>query len=277
MRSKKRLVLKFGGSVIHSQADFEAIANEIQRFVSDDFQVVVVVSAYYDVTERLIAKAFETGIDASSSAYAAFVSNGEFETANDLTRYLVKNGLSASFRSPAEFDFVATGSRESASPRSINPKAINTAFEQHSIIVMPGFSAVDESGDSILLGRGGSDISAVFVAQALGLNSVRLLKDVDGIYDVDPNQFKHAHRLEYVDYERACEIGSVLIQPEAIEFAATKNVCIDIAAIGNSFASRIGPKNLATELSSRSMEHQPKNNDQSISPYSSSNGLDHVF
>lgn len=245
MRSKKRVVLKFGGSVIHSQADFDAIAGEIQRFVSDDFQVVVVVSAYYDVTERLIAKASAIGINQGSSPYAAFVSSGEFETATDLTHYLVENGLNASFRSPADFDFVAIGSRESASPRSINSNKIDDAFDQHTVIVMPGFSAVDESGDSILLGRGGSDISAVFVAQALGLNSVRLLKDVDGIYDLDPNEFKHANRLEYVDYERACEIGSVLIQPEAIEFAATNNVSIDIAAIGNSFASRIGPKNLA--------------------------------
>lgn len=277
MSSKNRLVLKFGGSVIHSKADFESIANEIQRFVSDDFQVVVVVSAYYDVTERLIAKASEAGIDASSSAYAAFVSNGEFETANDLTGYLVDNKLNASFRSPAEFDFVATGSRQSASPRSINPKAINAAFEQCSVIVMPGFSAVDESGDSILLGRGGSDISAVFVAQALGLNSVRLLKDVDGIYNLDPNQFKHARRLEYVDYARACEIGSVLIQPEAIKFAATKNVCIDIAAIGNTFVSRIGPKTLAPKNSLQPVEHLPNQNDQSIQACSGSNSLDHTL
>jgi len=260
MRSKKKIVLKFGGSVIHSQADFESITNEIQRFVSDGFQVVVVVSAYYDITERLIAKASELDISESSSAYASFVSSGEFETAHDLTSYLVENGLSASFGSPAEFDFVAIGNRESASPRSINPNKINCAFEKHSVIVMPGFSAVDQSGDSILLGRGGSDISAVFVAQALGLDSVRLLKDVDGIYTVDPNEFKHARRLEYVDYQRACEIGSVLIQPEAIEFAATKNVCIDIAAIGSSFASRIGPKNLEPRHSLRSMDHAPSNN-----------------
>jgi homoserine dehydrogenase len=277
MRSKNRLVLKFGGSVIHSKADFESIANEIKRFISDDFQVVVVVSAYYNVTERLIAKASEAGIDVSSSAYAAFVSNGEFETAKDLTSYLVKNQIVTAFRSPAEFDFVATGSRHSASPRSINSKEINAALEQHAVIVMPGFSAVDEAGDSILLGRGGSDISAVFVAQALGLNSVRLLKDVDGIYNVDPNQFKHARRLEYVDYERACEIGSVLIQPEAIEFAATKNVCIDIAAIGNSFASRIGPKNLAPKSSLRAMQQLPNHNDQSIQDGSGSNSLNQIL
>ena len=242
MRRKKKVVLKFGGSVIHSYADFEFIANEIQRFVSNNFQVVVVVSAYFDVTESLIAKAAAEGTNTTSPAYAELVSSGEFQSGIDLTRYLVENQLNASFRSPAEFDFIATGSRASASPHSINSNKINDALEKHSIVVMPGFSAIDENGDRILLGRGGSDISAVFVAQALGLISVRLLKDVDGIYTIDPNQFAHAERLEYVDYERAYEIGSVLIQPEAIAFAATKRICIDIAAIGNSFASRIGPK-----------------------------------
>ena len=41
-----------------------------------------------------------------------------------------------------------------------------------------------------------------------------------------------------VDYERACDIGSVRIQAESIAFAA-KKTCI---VIGVFFASRIGPK-----------------------------------
>ena len=265
MRSPKRVVLKFGGSVIHSQADFESIAGEIQRFVSDGFQVVAVVSAYYGVTESLITKTSELAISQNSAAYAAFVSNGEFESADDLTRYLIANGLNTSFRTPAEFDFIASGNRDAASPRSIDSNKINAAFDKHSVIVMPGFSAIDDSRESILLGRGGSDISAVVVAEALGLNSVRLLKDVDGIYNVDPNQFTDAERLEYVDYQQACEIGSVLIQPEAIEFAASKNVCIDIAAIGNSFASRIGPKYLIPEFSIRPMQNQARAGEESLS------------
>ena len=106
---------------------------------------------------------------------------------------------------------------------------------------MPGFSAVDEAGDCVLLGRGGSDISAVFIAQALGLDSVRLFKDVDGLYDSDPNRYHDATRLEYVDYNTARDIGGELIQLEAINFAAKKGVCIDIAALAKHYCSRIGP------------------------------------
>lgn len=265
MRIKKRAVLKFGGSVIHSQNDFKTIASEIQRFLSNDFQLVVVVSAYHGVTEKLITKAAETNVPLNSASYADIVSSGEFESGLDLTKYLVQNDLEASFRSPAEFGFMATGDRESATPISIDSSKINVAFDTHSVIVMPGFSAIDEHDDRILLGRGGSDISAVVVAQALGLDSVRLLKDVDGIYNIDPNQFSHAKRLDYVDYDLACKIGSVLIQPEAIQFAATKKISIDIAAIGNSFASRIGPKIVTANSEHISMTIDCESTGQSLS------------
>jgi hypothetical protein len=68
-----------------------------------------------------------------------------------------------------------------------------------------------------------------------------------------------------VDYDLACKIGSVLIQPEAIKFAATKNISIDIAAIGNSFASRIGPKTSSPLSGHMPMEYNSENNDQPLS------------
>jgi homoserine dehydrogenase len=265
MRSKNTAVLKFGGSVIHSQKDFKTIASEIQRFLSEGYQVIVVVSAYHGVTEKLIASASEISTDPSSGSYAELVSSGEFESGLDLTKHLTQSGVNASFRTPAEFDFIATGTRESAAPLSIDSSKISAAFDQYSVVVMPGFSAIDQRGDRILLGRGGSDISAVVIAEALGLDSVRLLKDVDGIYDIDPNKFSHAERFDYVDYQLACKIGSVLIQPEAIQFAATKNISIDIAAIGNSFASRIGPKTSSPISDHMPMEYNSENKDQPLS------------
>jgi hypothetical protein len=54
-------------------------------------------------------------------------------------------------------------------------------------------------------------------------------------------------------------------------------VCIDIAAIGNSFASRIGPKNLAPKSSLRAMQQLPNHNDQSIQDGSGSNSLNQIL
>lgn len=241
MSTIKKIVLKFGGSVLHSQSDFDGIRSEILRFVANDYQVVVVVSAYYGVTEELIQRAEQRCLDSSSVEFAELIATGEFRSAIELETFLNQKGSLAMCKSPQELCFTAVGARDCAAPISIDGNKILNALSQAPIVIVPGFSAVDANDDCVLLGRGGSDISAVCIAEALNLDGVRLLKDVDGLYDADPNKFKSAKRLPYVNYDMARSIGGELIQPEAIDFAAGKNMCIDIAAINQSHFSRIGP------------------------------------
>ncbi len=51
--------------------------------------------------------------------------------------------------------------------------------------MLPGFVGRDASGRTSVLGRGGSDLTAVFLARELE-GSCRLVKDVDGLYTADP-------------------------------------------------------------------------------------------
>ena len=189
VKNINKVVLKFGGSVLYGKTDFERISREINRYVLKNYQVVAVVSAYFGVTEKLFDKAARLKAIPSSAAFAEIVASGEFESALELVSYLIHNGHKVCLRTPSEFNFLAAGDRDSARPISISAKRINSSLTHAPVIIMPGFSAIDEQGDCILLGRGGSDISAVCVSQALGLNSVRLLKDVDGLYNKDPNKF----------------------------------------------------------------------------------------
>ena len=235
------VVLKFGGSVLHSHEDFEQISKEIKRFIENGYKIVAVVSAYYGITEQLIKKANEAFSDRQSSDHAKTVAEGEFQSAADLVSFLNNVGIQASLKNPASIEFVAQGSRDSGKPVSISSQLLKQALQDVSVIVIPGFSAIDEQGECILLGRGGSDISAVCIAQALGLTHVRLLKDVDGLYDRDPNIHSNAQRLSHVDYATAAELAGDLIQSEAISFAANRKVCIDIACMGAVDHSRIGP------------------------------------
>ncbi|RBP49604.1 hypothetical protein [Arenicella xantha] len=236
------IVLKFGGSVLHSQADFERIHSEIHRYRSQNINVIAVVSAFFGMTEQLITQATAKQLSTDSVEFATLIASGEFQSAAALVNFLTQHDLKASCQTPADLEFVAHGERTKATPTSINAVKINSALAQTPVIVVPGFSAVDQHGECVLLGRGGSDISAVCIAHALGLESVRLLKDVNGLYDRDPNKFANANRLAYVDYATACRIGGELIQTEAIDFAATKSIAIDVAGIGSIKQSRIGPK-----------------------------------
>ena len=235
------VVLKFGGSVLHSPSDFPFIAQEIQRFLDRKQKVVAVVSAYYGVTEQLLQKAHDQGISTQSVEYAELIASGEFQSASDLVNYLNENQFDATMRSPSSLEFIAKGMRDAAAPISICSEKATTTLKMHDVMVVPGFSAVDENGQCVLLGRGGSDISAACLAEALSLKQVRLLKDVDGIYDRDPNTHSNAQRFAHVDYATAAEIAGELIQAEAISFAASRQISIDVACMGTDYSSRIGP------------------------------------
>lgn len=241
MNQGKWIVLKFGGSVLHGPEDFQDVQSDISRFISEGFKVISVVSAYTGKTEALISEAKEHGLSFEDKRYAELVGSGEFVSAKDLANHLNSNSIASISISPKELDFFATGQdRTSATPASINTEKLRELSDQYDAVIVPGFSAINAAGDSVLLGRGGSDISAVFIAHSLGLSSVRLLKDVDALYDKDPNKFDDANPIHEVDYQTALQLGGELIQPEAINYAASKGVKIIIASVGETRGTQIG-------------------------------------
>ena len=95
-------------------------------------------------------------------------------------------GLDCAVLKVRELGIVADGPAEDAAPVRLGSDALAKALERHRVVIAPGYGAVDAEGRVVLLGRGGTDLTAVFLAAELGLTSVRLVKDVDGVYDGDP-------------------------------------------------------------------------------------------
>jgi homoserine dehydrogenase len=108
------------------------------------------------------------------------------------------------------------------------------------VVLVPGYAAVcEDSGRIVLLGRGGSDLTAVFLAAELGVPSARLLKDVDGVYDVAPPA-RMSRRYPRLHWDRALQVAGPLVQAKAVEAAQLRGVVIEVAALGADRASIIG-------------------------------------
>ena len=76
----------------------------------------------------------------------------------------------------------------------------------------------------VSLDRGGSDFSAVLLANELEAEQCELIKDVNGYFTKDPNIHTRAQHLSSLSYEQALEMadaGCELVQPRAIEIART--------------------------------------------------------
>jgi len=76
------------------------------------------------------------------------------------------------------------------------------------VVVTQGFVARDEDGDTVVLGRGGSDTSASLLAARLGAVRVEIWTDVPGMFSANPHAVPQARLLRQLDYAEAQEIAS---------------------------------------------------------------------
>ena len=220
-------VLKFGSSVLGAESDYPAAALEIYRHVREGEKVVAVVSALAGETDRLLDQAARVGGEAQEDLVARVARVGELHSAALMALALGRIGVRACAPDPHEMGLVAEGPALDSNLVDLDAAAVLARLAEHDVVVVPGFTAGHAEHGVVTLGRGGTDLSAVFFAARLNAHRVRLIKDVDGVYAEDPARNPQAER-----YEAAAEASAGLIQPKAIHAAQSEDVLIEVAAIG---------------------------------------------
>src|SRR5438270_2555959 len=186
MRRHPLIVLKFGSSVLRSEEDLPRVVHEIYRWVRRGHRVLAVVSALGSTSTELLETALGYGAKPSQAAIAALVSTGEATSVALLALALDRAGIPCALLDAARMGFGTRGLILDADPCELDEPAILRALEEFPVAVAPGFVGRAEDGSTSLLGRGGSDLTALFLAQRLGAEHCRLIKDVDGLYEYDP-------------------------------------------------------------------------------------------
>jgi homoserine dehydrogenase len=229
------IVLKFGGSVLRSATAYAVVATEIARWRADGLQVVAVVSAQAGRTDALLAECHAG--EPSPFAVAARAALGELESASLLGLELDRRRIDAAVLDPAALGLRAVGPPLDADPVDVETGRMRAVLQRHGTAVVPGFVAVDGARRTVLLGRGGSDLTALFLAQRLCARC-RLLKDVPGLLAPDA---RTSAPLPAADYEAVLALGGRLVQPKAIAFARAHAVRFELAALGAAAATVVGP------------------------------------
>lgn len=113
---------------------------------------------------------------------------------------------------------------ESEPDISLSKRFIET--RAHAIITQ-GFFASNPQGETVLLGRGGSDTSAALLASKLNALACEIWTDVPGIYTANPHQLPHARLLKQLNYDEAQEIASMgakVLHPNCIPPVRRANI-----------------------------------------------------
>jgi aspartate kinase len=231
--ARRVTVVKLGGSVLGDLASYHSFARFIHDRLRDDVGsgFLVVVSARFGETDELLSMATSLSYPPDPATLDLLWSTGEIKSAATLALALHARGIRA-----AALDVHQTGIR-CVERLDIDPAPLRRALERHEVVIVPGFLASGAANAVVTLGRGGSDLSAVGVAAAIGADSCELLKDVPGYFTRDPHQHADAEHLPAIDYERALRMaaeGCDLVQTAALDAARRAGLTLVIRAAHDS-------------------------------------------
>jgi diaminopimelate decarboxylase/aspartate kinase len=101
------------------------------------------------------------------------------------------------------------------------------------VVITQGFIASDEDGNTVLLGRGGSDTSAAYLAAKLNASRLEIWTDVPGMFSANPRSTPTARMLKALHYDEAQEIasnGAKVLHPRCILPARQYNIPLYVLA-----------------------------------------------
>jgi homoserine dehydrogenase len=261
-------VLKFGSSVLPSAEHLHIAVHEIYRHLRDGKKVIAVTSAIGDTTDRLLHQAGVIADQQNDEAIAELLATGETEAVALLKLALAKAGLPAHALTARCLNLQTEGPLLDSYPVSLDPAPLWKRLELRPVLVVPGFVGCQSDSRLSLLGRGGSDLTALVIANALQnssggcpgtadrrpsfataghslLNqadvSCRLLKDVPGLFQWDPAaDGPPPRRYRKIGFDEALDIGGVVLQPKAVQYAQQSQLPFELGQCGSALTTDVG-------------------------------------
>ncbi|CFR12027.1 bifunctional aspartate kinase II/homoserine dehydrogenase II [Yersinia frederiksenii] len=163
------------------------------------------ISEFIHDLERL-AGLLDNKVD--DAIYAEVVGHGEIWSARLMAAVLNKLDMDAAWLDARSF----LRAERAAQPQIDEGRSYPLlqqlmAQHPHQRLVVTGFISRNNAGETVLLGRNGSDYSATQVGALAGVERVTIWSDVAGVYSADPRKVKDACLLPLLRLDEASELA----------------------------------------------------------------------
>ena len=226
------VVQKFGGTSVADAERMRAVADHVALTRKRGDQVVLVVSAMGKETDDLLRLASEVGGgDRAGREMDMLITAGERKATALMCLALHEKGVPAESYTGSQAGFITDTTHTNAKILEIRPDRLRKALESDVVPVVGGAQGVSTDHDVTFLGRGGSDTTAVALAQALGADACELYTDVSGVFTADPRLVSSAHRIDHISFDEMlemCASGCPKPAMRSVEFARTHGVRLHV-------------------------------------------------
>ena len=234
------LVQKYGGTSVADSTRIINVAKRIAAAADAGNQVVSVVSAMGNTTDRLIELAHEITPEPSPRELDFLLSTGEIVSCTLLAMALRELGAKAISLSGAQAGIQTDASHSRARIEQVETRRVLGELEKGNIVIVAGFQGMTTDMETTTLGRGGSDTTAVALAAALKAERCEIYTDVPGVFTADPRVVPNARKLVDLSFEEMLELasyGAGVLHPRSVELGAFYGIPILVAS---SFSSEQG-------------------------------------
>lgn len=231
---EKIVVMKFGGKSLQTLDLFRAVAGYINERLTrePDLRVVAVVSAMGKRTDEILINLRALHQNPPQRELAAALQVGEAESAPYLAVALAQLGIQASSYNAWQLGILTAGGHEEARITAINRDKLLQALSRNKVAVVTGFQGVNElcEDELTVLGRGGSDATAVALGAVLGSTVEFYKAGVAGVHAFDPNISSRARVLPHLTYDEAMmltEYGHEFLMTRSLDIARRFGVSLE--------------------------------------------------
>ena len=238
----KRLALKFGGTSVGSIEKIKKVANIIKKKRDQGNEIIVIVSAMSGTTNELKKKSSLISKNFDIREHDVLLSAGEQISSSLLSGAIIDLGIKARSWLGWQIPIITNDNYTAAEIIKIRTAEIFKFISGGGVPVVAGFQGITTDDRVTTLGRGGSDLSAVAIANFFKTDFCEIYTDVDGILTTDPSMHDKAKKIDKISYEEMLEmasLGAKVMQPSAVQASMINDIPIHVRS---TFSENSGTK-----------------------------------
>ena len=225
------VVQKYGGTSVDGVDRLRAVADRVVRAREGGHDVIVVVSAMGQTTDDLARTAKEIAPEPDPREMDMLLTAGERIAMALLGIAINARGVRAASYTGSQAGIITDTAHGQARILEIRPKRILEALDAGNVVIVAGFQGLSSAYEITTLGRGGSDLTAVAMAAAVGAERCEIYTDVGGVMTADPRIVPEARLIERIGYEEMLELaaaGARVVQTRSVELARRHGLALHV-------------------------------------------------
>src|SRR2546428_9117183 len=216
------LVQSLAGGSLGPPGRIKRAAKRVAASQRAGYDVVVVVSAMGESTDRLRSLAARVAKGPAARELDLLVSTGEGVAAPLMSMALTELGVPAVSLLGFQAGIQTDQRHAKARIVGLTPGRIERELAAGRVVVVAGFQGMGDEMEVTTLGRGGSDTTAAALPAALKAQECQSFTEERGIYTADPRFVPNARLLPHIAYPEMLELassGARVMHPRAVEIA----------------------------------------------------------